>query len=511
MKHLILFFTLCSLLLASCNDYGQHSPQYEHNRQELMRIREKSSHHIVITDEMGMDSLYEFFRQHGTPEDRFVASYCKAIVLHETGEKENAFNLMIATYNDRPATVTEAVRITMMRMLDYFLVNYIWDRDAPNIKKWIKEAEAPGLWDPRQAYILYQRKATYFDILQKTDSCRHYMERACDNMMEYAGWDENKSMILGEIAGWYAQRGEHDQFIRLYRVLQEHPYQQRHDATDFYAGLSYNQTGQRDSAEICFRRASHSDNPEVVRYAYIQLAIMARNAAQHDSVFAYFQGYVSACDSVLLKQQAEATQKLEAAYRIREQENKLSRQKIFILTLMVAMFVLLLCAAFGWIMFDKVRKKKAEKEVELERERELCLQLQHQLQMLLENEEKEKQNNLQVQKQQLDKYIEHLHSILDTSPKNFTESDIAVLSEHFTKAFPNFVQKISDIYPRLKKHDIALCALILYGFGHTEIGHFLHKERQHINNVMRRISKNLTGDPVGRTEHFKTLLEKYMA
>lgn len=192
-------------------------------------------------------------------------------------------------------------------------------------------------------------------------------------------------------------------------------------------------------------------------------------------------------------------------------ENKLSRQKIFILSQTVALFVVLLCAAFGWMMFDTVRKKKAKKEAELEREREQCLLLQHQLQMLLDNEGKEKQTELEVQKQQLDKYIKNLHSKLYTSSKDFTETDIDVLSQLFTEAFPNFVQKISDIYPRLKKHDIAFCALILYGFGHTEIGHFLHKERQHINNVMRRISKNLTGDPIGRTEHFKTLLEKYMA
>lgn len=510
MKHyLFLFITICAFVCSACSENGPRSEQYALNKQELLRIRDKATQHIPITDETGIDSLYEFFKKNGTEEDAYVAAFYKAIFLQQLGDKEGTFNLLMELYEHRPSAETSESKKISIKILDYFLVQYVWDKDVDNLKRWITEAEQSGIYEDAMYYSLYNRKASYFDLLEKADSSHYYMNLAYENMVHYPDWDENKSMILTDMAGWYAQRGEHKEFIKLYELLKKHPYHGKNNATDFYAGLSYNQVGKCDSAKICFRRATKSSS-EIARHAYIQLAIMARNSAQHDSVFTYLQGIVSASDSIILKQQTESTQKLEAAYKIRRQENKITQQKIFILSLTILLLAVTLLVLVGWKTIVSVRLKIEEKSKELERERMQRKELQKQLQIALKQEQEETKNLQKERLMLMDKKVFTIRNMVKDGHSKFGDGDASELSKLFINTYPKFVQRITEKYPRFKPEDLIISILVLNGFGHTDIGHLLNKERQQISNILRRISKNLTGSSIGRMDDFKVMLEEYL-
>lgn len=502
---LSLFFTFAALCLASCETNGPQSERYSLCKQELMRIREKSLHHTPITDEDGLDSLYVFFKQYGTEEELFLASYYKGLYLYQMGDIKSSFIILREAYNNQPTQPSELSRKILLNILDWMQVRYIQERNAEELSKWIDEAESAGVYDNCRHYQLLERKACLFDIVEKPDSTRKYMLLAYNDMLRHPEWDENKSMILAEIAGWFAQRGEHAAFLEMYDAVKRHPFRGANDANDYFAGLYYNQIGQRDSAMACFRLATHA-SPDIARHAYLQLAIIAHNNARHDSVFACFQGYVTASDSLLLLQQKESTQKLEAAFKVREQEKHIAQQRIYILTLLVLLLFTTSAVAIGWRMMLKVRRNMAEKAEELKREKQEHSRLLIQLQEAIEMSQHEKAEEGSDRKLLLEKKMAEIRT-MDSPHSCLSEAEKHDLSQLFINAYPQFVKKITDVYPRFKPSDLILCIFVFYDFGHTEIGHILQKDRQQISNAMRRISKNLTGKTTSRMDEFKTILE----
>lgn len=508
MKHsLFLTFAFAVLVLCSCSSNGPRSERYEQNRQELMRIREKAKQHLPITDEVKIDSLYDFFAANGTEEDLFLASFYKALFFQQMGDKKNAYDMMRSAYDNRPSFLSDITRITLRNLFDWMQTSCIQDKNAEELQKWILKAEEAAIYKTNELYLLQERKACYFDIMEMPDSSHHYMQLSIENMLRHPEWDKNKCMILAEIAGWHAQRGEHKKFLEVYELVKQHPYHAKSDATDFYAGLFYNQTGQRDSAEVCFRRATKSSN-DIAGHAFIQLAIMAHNKGQHDSVFSCFQGYVAACDSLLQQQQAESTQKLEAAFKMREQAAIIAQQKIYILSLICLLFGLMLCAVIGWRTTVAIKRRISEKEDELEQEKRMTEKLQEQLAKALKHEGQDVPEGARMHL--LEEKIREWKGKLLNSAASFTDDDYVALSKLFVESYPKFVQQMTDSYPRFKSYDIIICALVIYGFGQTEIGNILQKERQQIGNAMRRISQNLTGKSIGRIVEFKAMLEELM-
>lgn len=508
-RYLYLLLTFSVFFITACNKFEQKSAQYAQNKQQLIRISEKAQQHIPIIDESGIDSLDDFFCEYGTEEDAFCASFYKGVYLQQLGDDKSAFNQFLTLYNNRPSNETPLIRSITVKILDYFLTRYIRDKDIEKLRWWIAEADDVAGYDERISYALFQRKAYLYIILEKPDSALHYMDLAFDNMMQYSEWDQNKSMILTEMAGWYAQRGEHDEFMKLYEVLKRHPYKGKSSSTDFYAGLYYNQMGQRDSAEVCFQRATNS-SAEVARQAYVQLATMAHHNAEHDSVFAYFQGYVSACDSLLLHQQAESTQKLEAAFKSREQESQIDRQHIFILSLLVLLLSVTLVAIVAWRVVITIKRRMLEKTKELENERLQKERLLVQLQMALDGAQHESNEIANARIKLLEDKLATMRVCLADKTHGFKDIEIQELSQLFVKAYPHFVQNITEVYPRFKPYDIILCVLALNDFGHTDIGRILQKERQQISNAIRRISQGLVGENTSRMETFKKILQEFL-
>lgn len=63
-------------------------------------------------------------------------------------------------------------------------------------------------------------------------------------------------------------------------------------------------------------------------------------------------------------------------------------------------------------------------------------------------------------------------------------------------------------YACIKPNDILVCILAVMNFKLTEIACLTNYDRQEVRQFMLRISKGLTGEPIGRMADFKTMLDE---
>lgn len=83
---------------------GKYSDQeYQRNKTELMRIRTKLKAHHSIADEIGIDTLVQYFEQNGSNDERFLVNFYKGYYLFYNEEWENAYEVFRKNYEQRPS------------------------------------------------------------------------------------------------------------------------------------------------------------------------------------------------------------------------------------------------------------------------------------------------------------------------------------------------------------------------------------------------------------------------
>lgn len=506
MKQIKFTLTIVVLLCLAFACDNSRRVEYINKKAELTHIYKNYRDHKPLAEPEKLDSLLEYFEKNGSAEDVFLCSYCKGAALCENRLYKTAYQELYKSYELAPKSLVGETRDAMCGLLSHMQQLCAYDYNLKEALMWWKKADSLKIFEPDVLYRLYYDRAMLFLYNQKQDSCNVYINKSVENMLRYPMWDDNKRGCLSSIVSYHAVTGNNAEFKKVYRILLQHPYDVDDTNLDYVRGLFYSQLGKKDSARIFFRRALK--DPDHALSAATQLGIDARNHKMHDTVFYYFQKCVTIYDSIVAAQGKSYTRDLEAFYKAQEKEQKIAEQRITILSITLGLCVALLLALAGaWLSFayrKHLKRTRRELDDEKKRREELEIRLQEALDSvhnpLLDKERED-------MKQELDKILHELACLADAQKAASTEM-MAELIRLFVTLYPEACEGMKACYPRIKSSDYVICALAMFDFKQSQIAKLMDRENSEVYNFMRRISKGLTGEAIGRMSDFKVMLEE---
>lgn len=508
MKQLKLYLTIVITLFLPIACDNARKAEYSVKRAELLRVYNDYLEHKPLPFQLfeKIDSMQSFFEDYGTKEDCFICQYCKGAILYQNNCRKSAYTEMRKGYEEAPVDLSHLSKGVMRGVLSHLQYMCSIDNNFSEAKMWWNRADSLKIFADEESYRLYYDRAMLLYYEQQRDSSSVFMRKSVENMERYRSWDENKRACLSNIVSMYAIEGNHEEFKKVYSLLEQHPYHGADSNLDFYNGLVYSQLGKGDSANQCFRKAL--DDPDYALHAAIQLGVWARNHQMHDTVFYYFQKCVTIYDSIVAAQGKSYTRDLEAFYKAQEKEQKIAEQRITILSITLGLCVALLMALAGaWLSFayrKHLKRTRRELDDEKKRREELEIRLQEALDSvhnpLLDKERED-------MKQELDKILHELACLADAQKAASTEM-MAELIRFFVSLYPEACEGMKACYPRIKSSDYVICALAMFDFKQSQIAKLMDRENSEVYNFMRRISKGLTGEAIGRMSDFKVMLEE---
>lgn len=512
MKHLIsIVVPLMLLLSVSCSRQQVQELNYEKNKQELVRVYKKLRSHISIADETGVDSLACYFEEkRHSVHDAMMAQYVWASYCMQKNENQEAY-LGLRKLIDRYAHATNEEERDILRCT-YSKLQQIC-RDANDMKlarQWWEQAARSGLYAGDKLYMLYNDRAWIFMRQNELDSCDKYLHLAFENMKKYPDWDFNKEGDLASQMIFFAYRGDDVQYRVRSKVAAQHPYQ-RVSALD--KGFSMMKHGMQDSAKVYFRMAV-LDNPVSSKIACIQMAVFAKKHNDIDTLFSYFQKYVTACDSLSRLDEATFAGHLDIVYDNHAKEMKIANQRVHMLAFCLALVVLLLLAIVGWYGTYHYRMRMNAERGRVLLEKQQTVQLEMKLKDALDTYARAQACETEKRKVELqyrfDEVLMKLKRCAEDGCGDRDELFTAIVGLHAEYA-PYFSKAITLKYPKASFTDVLLCVLAVHGLSQKEISALLDQDRQKVRSSMVRISKNLNGAPIGRMQDFRTMLEGFIA
>lgn len=500
---------IVAMMYFSCVDHCDEQ-EYQRNKAELMRIRNKVRHQKSIADETGIDSLIVFFEDHGTNEDILTARFCNAWYLWRIDDLNQAYLAFRELKEDFPKDHSETEEEMLRSVYTMLQLISAKENDLNSAEAWWNEANASGVFSKAYQYVQDYNKGWIMYDKGNIDSCVYYMDRSFEALEKLSDWDDNKSLCLSEQTAYFAMLGDIQGFKRRNKLLKLHPYLGENRSVDLNTGLMLLKEGKRDSAIYYFNKATSSTD-EVALAAYAQLAIDANNNGKKDLLFGYYQHSMERWNNLFLQKSESFTKRLEMNYRNQELSMQLAQQKIHVLILLLCFTVTLLLAITGWWLNLVLRRKRQNDLLRLDNAKKEKEELEIQLQKVLT---KIRMKSDSISTQKLEEKKLRLEA-LAIELKQYAEKKLSaphLLCEEFVRVFAEMnnekILKLQEHYASIKPNDILLCLLAVMNFKLTEIAYITNYDRQEVRQFMLRISKGLTGEPIGRMADFKTMLDE---
>lgn len=504
LKYSISIIVLFAVTIACENS---RKDNYSAKHAELMHIYNDYVAHKPLPPFGTIDSLQQYFEKNGTDEERLLSRYCKGASYYQDNCRRAAYMEMRKGYEDAPSHLSPLTREVMRGVLYHLQRLCIIDCNYSEAEQWWRKADSLKVYTDENMYSHYLNKAMLLKYDQREDSCYFYLKKSLDNIRQYTSWDENKSACLSDISAFFAVTGKTAEFKEVYKLLQLHPYHGKSTTKEVDLGLFYAQQGQRDSADYHFRKALKLP-PIYALSAALQLGISARNRQMHDSVFFYFQKCVSLYDSIVAEQGNSFTRDVEAICHNHEKERKIAEQRMKILRtelwLLIALVIALLGIGIAFVYRYHLKKTREELECEQKRREEVETRLQEALDEIPRRQKAIEDEDV---KERFNALLHELACMADAKKSASTEH-LAQLVGVFTAQYPHAYEKMKSEYARIKSTDYVICILVKSDFKQSQIAKLMDRENAEIYHFIKRISKGLTGEPIGRMEDFKAMLDE---
>lgn len=506
MKRFRTIFSLILLLIAffACNDIQE--TEYAAKKAEVTHVYEGFLAHKPLPDSQKMDSLVGYFEENGIKEDKMLCSYLKGASYYQDGCRKAAYQELRQAYDAALMPLSERSKDVMRGILSHLQYLCLADYNTEEAMRWWKVADSLKVYKEDNLYVQHYEYAMLMYYSQKQNDCETFLQKSIQNMLCYPEWDENKSGCLSNIAYFYAVSGNEEGFKSVCSLLQQRPFYGKNSQVDYYKGLFFMKSGRRDSAEVCFRRALQS--PEHAYPAALQLGIAARNRHEDDTVFYYFQKCVTLTDSIIEAQGKSYTRDLEALYRNKEHEQKIAEQRVTILTGALVCIVVLLLALGSFMIAFFYRRRFKQTHEELGFEQSKREELEIHLQEIMDKLQAKKTPNEDEEAKIAMAELLHMLECMADAGKSASTVVLAQLTTLIVSIHPDVCESMKREYPRIKSTDIVICSLVKYGFKQAQIAKLLDRESSEIYHFILRISKGLTGEPIGRMADFLAMLDE---
>lgn len=284
-----------------------------------------------------------------------------------------------------------------------------------------------------------------------------------------------------------------------------------------------------DSANIYYQYLAKRGSIFAKENAYYYFTIKALENNNKTEAINYLALYHQAIDTVRAHTDADASAKVNALYNYQQKEIEKEKLKIektnnkLIASIIIGILSCIIIAMTYQILYIRTKSKEKNrqicqlKNIQKDIQKKSAAQIQKNIKEIRELEQKILQIN--SNKMQLEDEIKHLKattnlyiieskqnenalngftksSIFTTIKEKLKEKDCnlnkkekAELENSFDSYFPILKEKLAEIYPNYKQHEILTCILTKVGFMNSDIGRLLSYSPSGITKMKERLYK----------------------
>ena len=495
-----------------------------------------------------VDSLADYFRSHGTRNERMTALYLKGRVHHDLGEAPQALDAYQRATEQADTTHDDCDLRTLTaiygQMADLFQAQFLPDNEMKALQTAERIAwKNRDTLDALAAFVL--RTRPYY-IKGEKDSVLFVEKQARERYLKYGYKEEAAQAMLGTIS-ILLDRGQYEEANRYIQIFEQESgwfdsdgnIMKGKELCYYDKGRYLMATGQVDSALFYFHKTV-AGNKEA---AYHGLLSVYERKNIPDSIAKYAKLFAAANDSNFLHINQEKVHQITAMYdysrhqqmavqKEQEAENWKSRMNIVLIVTLALLASFISFVAYFYRSKTKILEKinaLTNKKIELETmllEKEQFTE-EHRQEIIRLNNKNSRMHRTQkeetaklllqieaLQKKLLEKdsapnsinsengeIIHHFKEKFAAYHKDYmppTEKEWSQFERAFTQEYDAYSHLITS-HRSMKKEQIRICMMLRLGFTESMMALALDADNKYIDRKKRQINNKLFQDDKSST------------
>ena len=523
---------IIALLLCAC--------QGNSIRQELHRVDSLNQCDVPLDTITTMDEVVDYLDWWGTDNERMTAHYLRGRVFHD----QNNAPMALRCYRDAVGYADTTADDCDYRRLSRIygqIADLFHQQRAPRLEIEAEQKAVEYAWkakDTIAAAIFYGSLSDPYHMLNNMDSVIiiiSKVKRLCLNIKQ-SKIGYSYGIVLADA---YLRKKDYERAKKALTDYELHSgffdekgnIERGREIYYKFKGLYYDATGQKDSAEYCYRKLLHSNyGNDNATAAYHGLLSIYNQIANSDSIAKYANLYCQYNDSASFQHSADELTRAHALYNYEEHERIAAKKTIEAERYKQAAIILIvILGVAGYTTFRYFRRQKQKQRNELRIANTAYSDLLSQYHQVntdlensrqsLENYHKEKEDELDILKERLAEYqveatvVERwtseqtmLHSTI-VNQLHQLASQVVVPTNAQWQEFRRFAEEhLTDFYQHINRHDLELtdqeilvCILTRLQFIPTEQAALLDVSKQRITNLRSSINQKLFDEKSSKT------------
>ena len=509
-------------------------------RQELHRVDSLNQCDVPLDTITTMEKVVDYLDWWGTDNERMAAHYLQGRVFHD----QNNAPMALRCYRDAVGYAdTTADNCDYRRLSRIYgqIADLFHQQRAPRLEIEAEQKAIQNAWiakDTLAAVIFYGSLCDPYHMLNDMDSVILVIENLND-ICKRIGMEHVAATYNLTLADVHLRKKDYEKAKKALNEYELHSgffdekgnIERGREIYYKFKGLYYDATGQKDSAEYCYRKILHSNNGnDNATAAYHGLLSIYNHIANSDSIAKYANLYCQYNDSASFQHSADELTRVHALYNYEEHERIAAKKTIEAERYKQAAIILIVILSItGYTTYRYFRRQKQKQRNELRIANTAysdLLSQYHQVntdlensRLSLENYHKEKEHELDILKERLAEYqveatvVERwtseqtmLHSTI-VNQLHQLASQVVVPTNAQWQEFRKFAEEyLTDFYQHINRRDLELtdqeilvCILTRLQFIPTEQAALLDVSKQRITNLRSSINQKLFDEKSSKT------------
>lgn len=526
--------------LATLADSITHAPQKTQMYYRLLTIKAEDKLYMPHTTDSVILSIVDYYQQKGDKERLFESYYYLGGTYRDMNDIPRAlkaYHQGIEVGEDTEQTLLQGMTYGQMGIL--LAYQELYDESRSMMRKALRCYGELGD-SVRYANTLATLARTY-DGKNETDSALYYKDstfyyyKESYRILRKFKMYRKADAVAGEMGCFYYRKGS--TVLAKQTLLKVLPTQYKSDNVLLCLGRIYNKEGLADSARYYWGEVLKYGNLHKQCYANLCLAELEKTQGNEVLSLAYDKQYKILQDSINAITRTDAVEKLHLSYSFQHEELKNHqldlKNESYLKKIYLLLFVLLFSIALGVIVIQRIRIRKQEA---IEQEKRLRLiqeeQYKHSLAYMRENERKLQEVERQLVKavKQNDTLRQELllsqRKVLETSGHQsaallsnrellkdaFRRSDVYAFFHQAEQeelkvqeedwdalrtaidiAYPQFIERLYELCPKLSQRELYICYLIKLSLNCMSMTRILICTPSAISQARKRLYKKMSG------------------
>lgn len=526
--------------LATLADSITHAPQKTQMYYRLLTIKAEDKLYMPHTTDSVILSIVDYYQQKGDKERLFESYYYLGGTYRDMNDIPRAlkaYHQGIEVGEDTDQTLLQGMTYGQMGIL--LAYQELYDESRSMMRKALRCYGELGD-SVRYANTLATLARTY-DGKNETDSALYYKDstfyyyKESYRILRKFKMYRKADAVAGEMGCFYYRKGS--TVLAKQTLLKVLPTQYKSDNVLLCLGRIYNKEGLADSARYYWGEVLKYRNLHKQCYANLCLAELEKTQGNEVLSLAYDKQYKILQDSINAITRTDAVEKLHLSYSFQHEEQKNHqldlKNESYLKKIYLLLFVLLFSIALGVIVIQRIRIRKQEA---IEQEKRLRLiqeeQYKHSLAYMRENERKlqEVERQLVEAVKQNDTLRQELllsqRKVLETSGHQsaallsnrellkdaFRRSDVYAFFHQAEQeelkvqeedwdalrtaidiAYPQFIERLYELCPKLSQRELYICYLIKLSLNCMSMTRILICTPSAISQARKRLYKKMSG------------------